>query len=99
MHTFKPTTVAQKVLELQYSTYYCYTCHKISILVVLIIEIYDLIPFAQNRSSIKASIHLSLFCAFFITPLHKNACNSFITYPIKLYQVLFVQHIILLQIV
>ena len=41
MRAFKQTAVAQKVLELQYSTYYCYIRHKVSALVVLIEEVYD----------------------------------------------------------
>ena len=61
--TFKQTTVAQKVLELQYSIYNIIlttviaTCHKILVLVVQIIEMYNLIPFAKNHPSIEAFIH------------------------------------------
>jgi len=39
VHTFKQTAVAQKALELQYSTWYCHTPCKISFLVVLIMEV------------------------------------------------------------
>ena len=39
--TFKQTGLDKKVLGLQYSTYHCYTRHKILVLVVLIIEDYD----------------------------------------------------------
>ena len=42
------------------------------------IEAYDEIPFAQNCPSIETSIHLSFFSVYFITPLHKNTCNSII---------------------
>ena len=41
MHAFTQTTVDKKALELQYSTYHCYTRLKILVLVVLIIEEYD----------------------------------------------------------
>ena len=34
MHAFKQNAVDQKALGLQYSTYHCYTRHKISVLVV-----------------------------------------------------------------
>ena len=84
MHAFKQTNVDKKALGLQYSTYHCYTCCKISVLVVLIIEEYDLI---SSRPSVEACIHLFFFSVFFITPLHKNACNSFVVHPIELYLV------------
>ena len=82
MHIFKQTAVDQKALELQYSIYHCYTCRKISVLMVLIIEEYDLIAFVQNRQSVEASIHSSFFSVFFTTTQHKNDCNI---NPIKLY--------------
>ena len=52
---------------------------------VLFIEAYDEIPFAQNCPSIETSIHVSFFSVFFITPLYKNDHNSFIVHPIELY--------------
>ena len=52
---------------------------------VLFIEAYDEIPFAQNRSSIETAIHISFFSVFFITPLYKNVYNSFVVHPIELY--------------
>ena len=87
MHTCKLTTIDQKALELLITAiltvkfHYCYTCYKISVLVVLIIEAYDEIPFAQNHPSIETSIRLFFFSVFLITPLHKNACTFFV-YPI-----------------
>ena len=38
---YKQTAMAVKALELQYSTYHCYNCRKISVLMVLIVEVYD----------------------------------------------------------
>ena len=67
MRTFK-LTIAKKVQKLQYSTYYCYTRHKILVLVVLIIEAYGEIPLAQNCSSIETSIHLSFFVNLRMSP-------------------------------
>ena len=64
---------------------YGYTRHKISVLMVLFIEAYDEIPFAQNGPSIETSIHISFFSVFFITPLYKNVHNSFVVHPIELY--------------
>ena len=52
---------------------------------VLFIEAYDEIPFAQNRPSIGTTIHISFFSVFFITPLYKKIPNSFVVHPIKLY--------------
>ena len=52
---------------------------------VLFIEAYDEITFAQNHPRIETSIHISFFSVFFITPLYKNVCNSFVVHPIKLY--------------
>ena len=52
---------------------------------VLFIEVYDEIPLAQNRPSIETSIQVSFFFVFFITPLYKNAHNSFAVHPIELY--------------
>ena len=40
-HAFKQTVVDKKALGLQYSTYHCYTCCKILVPAVLIIEEYD----------------------------------------------------------
>ena len=83
--TFKLIAIAQQALELQQSTYHCYTRRKILVLMVLFIEAYHEIPFAQNRPSIEASIHISFFSVFFITPLYKNVHNSFIVHFIELY--------------
>ena len=85
MHTFKLTAIAQLALKIQWSTNYCYTRRKLSVLMVLFIEAYDEIPFAQNRPSIGTTIHISFFSVFFITPLYKNVRNSFVIHPIKLY--------------
>ena len=53
---------------------------------VQFIEAYDEITFAQNCISIETSICISFFPVFFITPLHKNARNSFVIHPIEQYQ-------------
>ena len=52
---------------------------------VLFIQVYDEIPFAQSCPSIETYIHIAFFFVFFITPQHKNARNSSIVHPIELY--------------
>ena len=82
MLTFKYTAIIiiLKALVLQCSTYYCFTHHKILVLVVLLREVCNYIFFTQNCPSIKASVLFPFLSVVFITHLHKNIFNSFVIF-------------------